>query len=75
MPNVCERPSVAYLERLEGLIDAEYKEMPGMRLTFAQIRRLWNLSNEECGNALDHLVSAGRLIRRGEHYCRRADTR
>ena len=43
------------------LIDAEFDEMPGMRLTRAQVRRLWNLTDLECGQVLDHLCESGFL--------------
>ena len=42
-------------------IDAEFREMPGMRLTFAQVKRLWNLSNDQCSRVLDFLTSTGLL--------------
>jgi hypothetical protein len=45
------------------LIDAEFDEMPGMRLTDAQVRRLWHLSHAECSEALNHLCEAERLAR------------
>lgn len=47
----------------ERRIDAGFHEMPGMRLTAAQGRRLWNLSPQDCGDALDHLCESGRLAR------------
>jgi DNA-binding IclR family transcriptional regulator len=43
------------------LIDAEFGEMPGMRLTAPQIRRLWNLSEQECHQVLQHLCQEGLL--------------
>jgi len=49
--------------RLAGLIEAEYLEMPGMRLTERQIARLWNLKPEECRAVLDCLLETGRLRR------------
>lgn len=53
------------------LIDAEFDEMPGMRLTDAQVRRLWNTSHAECEQALRHLCEAHRLVRdRGGRYFR-----
>lgn len=59
------------VEELAWLIDAEFHEMPGMHLTFAQMCRLWNLSAEQCGKVLDHLVKAGALTRDKENrYCR-----
>lgn len=59
------------LEALAALISAEFNEMPGMRLTFAQARRLWNLSAEDCRCVLDALVASGYLVRDVEgRYCR-----
>jgi hypothetical protein len=49
--------------RLACLIDAEFREMPGMRLTEAQVRRLWHLTQDECGAVLEHLVNCGQLLR------------
>jgi hypothetical protein len=62
------------LEDLAWLIDAEYREMPGMRLTFAQVRRLWNLSADECARVLDYLVDSGALMRdEANRFCRGVD--
>ena len=52
---------VPRLDRITRLIDAEFGEMPGMRLTEAQVRRLWNLTESDCMDALHHLCRAGRL--------------
>jgi len=53
--------SLTHLENLAWQIEAEYEEMPGMRLTLPQIRRLCGLSSNDCGKVIDYLVSAGRL--------------
>ena len=37
-------------------IQAEYREMPGLRLTPAQAQRLWNLNRGTCEAALARLV-------------------
>ena len=57
------------------LIDAEFRDMPGMRLTQAQIRRLWNLSQPECDEALERLRRAGALVldETGRYVRRRDD--
>ena len=47
------------LTRIRG----EYLEMPGLRLTPAQARRLWGLEQNECQRLLDALVNA-RFLRR-----------
>ena len=60
-------PRVASLAQL---IEAEFDEMPGMRLTLAQVRRLWNLSQPDCEQALEYLCGAGRLAcdRMGRYF-------
>ena len=52
------------------MVDAEFDDMPGMHLTFPQAKRLWHLSDEECAEVLDCLVSSGRLTRRCGQFCR-----
>jgi hypothetical protein len=47
------------LTRIRG----EYLEMPGLRLTPAQARRLWGLDQRECQQLLDALVLA-RFLKR-----------
>jgi len=49
---------------------AEYREMPGLRLTLRQAARLWALDTVDCQAILDTLVAAGSLRRspKGE-YC------
>jgi hypothetical protein len=42
--------------QLLARIRGEYLEMPGMRLTPAQARRLWGLDTLECEHLLDSLV-------------------
>ncbi len=53
---------------------AEYREMPGLRLSALQAARLLGLQPARCVATLDGLVAEGRLYRsaRGE-YCRRGD--
>ena len=65
-------PQIADIVRV---IDAEYEAMPGMRLTDAQIRRLWNLSDDDCELVLDQMCRAGRLVRdeTGRYLRRRID--
>ena len=45
------------------LIDAEFDEMPGMRLTVDQAMRLWLLDRQTCSGVLDSLVAAHFLER------------
>ena len=42
------------LQRIQG----EYVEMPGLRLTAAQARRLWGLERDVCDALLGALVDA-----------------
>jgi hypothetical protein len=44
-------------------IYADYQEMPGLRVTLAQARRLWSLDEAACREALDVLVAKGVLAR------------
>jgi hypothetical protein len=51
------------LTNLLRLIQAEYREMPGLHLTRPQVQRLWNLDEETCEALLDALE--------GAHFLRR----
>lgn len=42
-------------------IYGEFHEMPGMRLTEAQVRRVWSLSPAECEEALHYLCDSCQL--------------
>ena len=46
---------------LVDLIRSEYEEAPGLRLTRAQLQRLWLLEPAACDNVLSALVDAGYL--------------
>jgi hypothetical protein len=55
------------VERVRG----EFNEMPGLRLTPEQARRLWGLDRDACDEVLNRLVaasflrwSAGAVVRR-----------
>lgn len=47
------------LQRVQG----EFLEMPGLRLTEAQARRLWGLDSDACAALLGALVDANFLFR------------
>jgi len=56
------------------IIEGEFAEMPGMRLTEAQFRRLWALTPDDYQEVSTALISKGVLARDvGGRYCRRAD--
>ena len=51
-------------ETLVVRIRGEYREMPGLRLTFAQACRLWQVDGATCNAVLQTLVDEGFLIGR-----------
>jgi hypothetical protein len=53
------RATEEVLRRVQG----EFMEMPGLRLTEAQARRLWGLDEAACGALLGALVDAKFLFR------------
>ena len=56
------------------IIEDEFEEMPGMRLTVPQFRRLFGLAPTECDEVTTALINNGVLAvdARGQ-FCRRAD--
>jgi len=59
MARQLNRETDEVLRRVQG----EFLEMPGLRLTEAQARRLWNLDEASCGALLGALVDANFLFR------------
>ena len=55
-------------------IEAEYREMPGLKLTAAQASRFWHLGPDQSRQLLDSLVSRGVLARTLDGYYVRADS-
>ena len=53
-------------EALRTRAEAEYREMPGLKLTAAQAARLWHLGPAQSAQLLDSLVDAGLLYRTRE---------
>ena len=49
-------------------IHAEYREMPGLKLTLSQASRLFNLEPARCAEVLDALVNVGVLRRDGKRF-------
>jgi hypothetical protein len=45
------------------LIQAEYLEIPGLRLTRLQVQRLWGLDPQTCDALLDALIASNFLKR------------
>ena len=52
-------PAVELLQRIQ----CEFLEMPGLRLTEPQARRLWNLDSLACADVLRVLLESGFLFR------------
>jgi len=53
------RPANDLLQRIQG----EFLEMPGLRLTEPQARRLWNLDAISCSRVVSVLLEGGFLFR------------
>jgi DNA-binding IclR family transcriptional regulator len=51
------------LERHVEMVRAEYRDMPGLRLTLTQAARLFGLSLETSAHVLDQLAEAGFVVR------------
>ena len=61
---------VLITERIRG----EFREMPGLTLTIAQARRLWNVDLPTCTDVLSQLVESGFLCRKADGtYARTTD--
>ena len=61
------------LEELLRRVRAEFLEMPGLRVTRAQARRLWALDPTLCETVLAALVESNFLVQcRGESFIRAA---
>ena len=50
-------------ELLVARIRGEYREMPGLRLTFAQACRLWHVDAVACETVLQTLLAENFLVR------------
>ena len=66
-------PEHTPFDRLLHRVRAEYREMPGLRLTLAQAARLWGVDRATCVGLLDVLVKAGFLVRRADGGYVRSD--
>ena len=54
------------------IIQAEYREMPGLTLTRKQMERLWGLDDDMCDDVLAELLARGVLVRHTDgHYALR----
>ena len=51
------------LDRLVHRLKSEFLEMPGLKLTEAQARRMWGLDAASCSYVLENLVKAHFLFK------------
>ena len=56
------RHPVVATDDLPWLVAAEFAQLPGLRLTFAQVQRLWALPTRECREILGYLTDTGQLV-------------
>lgn len=59
MRSIRRGPDESLMERVR----AEFREMPGLRLTSRQAQRLWHCDKETCMTVLDRLVESRFLCR------------
>jgi hypothetical protein len=57
------RRALITCEPLEQRIRAEYRDMPGLSLTFSQAQRLWHVDPRTCHTVLTALTDQGFLHR------------
>jgi hypothetical protein len=69
---VARHPVVA-IDDLPWIIAAEYDEQPGLRLTFPQFKRQWNLSVDDCQDLLDYMIDSGMLVHGEDDQYRRPE--
>lgn len=68
-----ERGGSMDVETLVHRVCAEFIEMPGLRLTFAQAVRLWGLTPAVCRRVVDELIAVGFLRQTSAGMLVRAD--
>ena len=54
------------IDDLLNRVRGEFREMPGLRLTVSQARRLWHVDEDTCQTLLDHLVDERFLCRNAD---------
>jgi predicted transcriptional regulator of viral defense system len=63
-----QRTSTSGMSELLVLVQSEYLEMPGLKLTEAQARRLWGLDGNTCRVVLTTLEKRG-VLKRSTNGC------
>lgn len=72
MPPTATLPTRPRLDTLLDVVRAEFREMPGMRLSRAQMRRLWQIDHQQCDALTRHLLAEGFLREDDRGHLRRA---
>lgn len=73
--NTQDRRNIASRDRLLNRVRSEFKEMPCLRLTFAQAQRLFDMRADVCERVFARLVREGMLTRGPDaRYGVRADS-
>ena len=72
-PSHAVRPAQPGRDDILQRVKAEFLEMPGLRLTEAQARRLWGLDSTLCATLLATLVDANFLFRTSDGSVMRVD--
>ena len=60
---------------LVARIECEYREMPGLQLTEAQMQRMWRLDGATCQVVIAALVTQGIVVKTPREAYARADRR
>jgi hypothetical protein len=62
---------IATIDRIEQSVKGEFHEMPGLRLTRAQLQRLYSLDSPTCDRLLNRLLTEHFLVpTAGGRFCR-----
>jgi hypothetical protein len=60
------------LDKIARLIEEEFEEAPGLRLTVREASRFWALDEKTCGQALTRLHESGFLTKGDDQRYRQA---
>jgi hypothetical protein len=68
-----KRYEPAVIDKWARLVQSEYRESPGLRLTCSQVQRFWGLDRETCQRVLDRLEAEQFLKKTSANAYARAD--
>ncbi len=69
--NKCYEPAV--IDKWARLVESEYRESPGLRLTCSQVQRFWGLDRDVCQHVLERLEAERFLKKTPANAYARAD--